>query len=173
MALRQRIENSWVWAITFLVLTPIISCVTAYYAYAVWLGYSMPRSVFGSQVTVSEVLESKVHVTLFPKAECRYAIIRFDEVTAERLKTEGPQALAVEMQESWLKRIDWEETPISFNPYDGKRDPIYCLDNVNPKTKAEILSALNERGNFHAGDALGRIAILSATHRIAAIIHTR
>jgi len=57
--------------------------------------------------------------------------------------------------------------------YDGERDPIYCLDQMTPETKAEIFRALKQSGNFQAGDGIGWIGILSASNRIAAVIQTR
>ncbi len=173
MALWHRIEHSWTGAIIFVVLSPVILGVIGFYSYAAWLTYSFPRSVFGPNVGFTKVEYSKPLRGRSSKSHCTYAIIRFDEETVNRLTSEGPEAITREVESSWLQRADWKETPITFDPYEGNRDPIYCLGEMSPETKTEILSILKRPGNYQTGDALGRIGILSASHRLAAIIQTR
>ena len=73
----------------------------------------------------------------------------------------------------WTHTSDWTETPISFDPCDGRRDTIYYLDQMAPETKAKIMTLLEQPGNYETGSGYAGLAILSANNRIAVHIKTR
>lgn len=139
-------------------------CIIAFCGIVSWPGYSESRWGFGPEIDVIEILERRVPFTAHG---CGYTVVRFSERTAESLRHQGPKALMETSDFEWTHRSDWAETPISFDPYDGRRDTIHCLDQMAPETKTEIMTLLKQPDNYEAGGGYTGLAILSASNRIA------
>ena len=150
---------------TFISITGIISILiglialsvfTYFIAPKLWENITFAKNYFSAEVDVEEVIASKrwFFTEVFA---CTFAIIKYDDTTAEKIAKHGPQSINIintveNRTHPWPKK--WQPTPLpNQNDQQCGDSPIpipCCLKNIPQKYSKIIKSEIYQSGSwFH------------------------
>jgi len=139
--------------------------------------WELAREIYGETLPISEVLVAKRHFWETDGFGCTYTIIRFDEESAAKLRTNGLAELisSVLTQRKNFPSIEhWQKTAPKMKLSDELRpDPFDCLQELSPSVATEITSSLEASGSWAyigGGGESKVIMLINPETRLAAVI---